>query len=99
MLQCLRSHTHTSSMHLPHTLQAVKHHSRSIAALGAETQPVAAAATAALHMSLQFAMLLNKKAERIQTLTDTVQEQARQLEQLQVSVTQLSHRCECVACM
>ncbi|KAF6261236.1 hypothetical protein COO60DRAFT_802973 [Scenedesmus sp. NREL 46B-D3] len=31
----------------------------------------------------KFAMLLNKKTERIQALTNTVQEQARQLEQLQ----------------
>jgi hypothetical protein len=35
---------------------------------------------------LQFAMLLNKKSERIQALTDTVQRQAQQLEQLQVTV-------------
>ncbi|WIA13261.1 hypothetical protein OEZ85_006849 [Tetradesmus obliquus] len=31
----------------------------------------------------KFAMLLNKKSERIQALTDAVQQQARQLEQLQ----------------
>jgi hypothetical protein len=52
-------------------------------------------------MSLQFAMLLNKKTERIQALTDTVQEQARQMEQLQVSVTQLSPHnwvCRCMSC-
>jgi hypothetical protein len=50
-------------------------------------------------MLLQFAMLLNKKTERIQALTETVQEQARDMEQLQVSMTQLFHQIVCVRCM
>jgi hypothetical protein len=41
-------------------------------------------------------MLLNKKTERIQALTETVQEQAWQMEQLQVSMAQLPpHICVC----